>query len=181
MLHIFGFDRVGVAVSDLYFLDPRPGAGQAGAERGVRLEVRWLTSPASEGGTVYASRPILVEQPIWRADLLESVAGGPGTWDRTHHHPRMRGWEPDSRQFDDTLTADPWGFVAARLGDLEGLVAGADMDPAGLGERDAADLRDAAPEIVATTRALLTAVREGRLAQPPADATDADCVRTGWL
>ena len=93
MLHVFGFEKVGVAVGDLYFVNPQPGAGQEGAERGVRLEVRLLASPPKEG-SLYASRPILVDQPIWRADLLESVVGGPGTWDRTHHHPKMRGWEP---------------------------------------------------------------------------------------
>ena len=42
MLYAFGFERVGVVVGDLYFLDPRPGKGQEGAEHGVRLELRVL-------------------------------------------------------------------------------------------------------------------------------------------
>jgi len=159
MLHVFGFDKVGVAVGDLYFLDPRPGQGQEGAERGVRLEVRLLATQPTEG-SVYASRPILVDRPIWRADLLESVAGGPGTWDRTHHHPKMRGWEPDTRQFDDAMSADPLGFVAERLGDI-------------------GELRAAVPEIIATTRALLAGVRSGQLAQPPSD--ELESARVGWL
>ena len=42
VLYMFGFERIGVLVSDLFFVDPAPGAGQEGAERGVRLEVRML-------------------------------------------------------------------------------------------------------------------------------------------
>lgn len=180
MLHVFGFERIGVAVGDLYFVDPRPGRGQEGAERGVRLEVRWLESPPVEG-SIYASRPILVDRPIWRADLLESVSGGPGTWDRTHHHPKMRGWEPDTRQFDNAMTADPLGFVEAQLCDLETLVRGAGMDPERVPDADVTELRAAASEIVETTRSLLAAVREGRLAAGP-DGVDAPTsAREGWL
>jgi hypothetical protein len=42
MLYLFGFHRIGVVLSDLYFVDPNPNPGQEGAERGVRLEVRLL-------------------------------------------------------------------------------------------------------------------------------------------
>ena len=38
LLYAFGFDRIGVLVADLYFVDPSPSAGQEGAERGARLE-----------------------------------------------------------------------------------------------------------------------------------------------
>jgi len=180
VLHVFGFERIGVAVGDLYFVDPRPGPGQEGAERGVRLEVRWLASPPADG-SIYASRPIVVDRPIWRADLLESVAGGPGTWDRTHHHPKMRGWEPDTRQFDDAMTADPLAFVATQLSDLEGLMRGAGMDSSEVPDDDVSDLRAAVPEIVETTRSLLAAVREGRLATGPAGTETPDNAREGWL
>ena len=42
MLQVFGFSRTGIVAGDIYHLDPRPGPGQEGAERGVRLEVRLL-------------------------------------------------------------------------------------------------------------------------------------------
>ena len=42
MLYAFGFDRIGVVVGDLYFVNPDPAPGQEGPERGVRLEVRLL-------------------------------------------------------------------------------------------------------------------------------------------
>ena len=88
MLYLFGFEKVGVAVGDLYFVDPNPGDGQEGAERGVRLEVRMIDRGAPPG-SVYSALPITVERPIWRADLLESVDGEPGSHDRTHHHPTV--------------------------------------------------------------------------------------------
>ena len=49
MLYAFGFERVGVVVGDLFFVDPDPGPGQEGAERGVRLEVRVLERPELRG------------------------------------------------------------------------------------------------------------------------------------
>jgi hypothetical protein len=181
MLHVFGFGTIGVAVGDLYFVDPQPGVGQEGAERGVRLEVRLLATTPGDG-SVYAARPIVVDRPIWRADLLESVAGGPGTWDRTHHHPAMRGWEPGSRQFDAAMSEDPLGFVAQRLNDVEGLMGGAGLDPGEIDEQDRSELRTAVPEIVDTVRRLLTDVREGRLAQEPSrDLEPSGVIRTGWL
>jgi hypothetical protein len=180
MLHVFGFGRVGVAVGDLYFVDPRPGIGQEGAERGVRLEVRLMASPPVEG-SIYASRPILVDQPIWRADLLESVQGGPGTWDRTHHHPKMRGWEPGTRQFDDAMSADPLAFVAEQLSDLPALLEGAGVDPSEVADDDAVELRAAVPEILDDVRTLLAGVHEGRLAREPDDAGPSDNARIGWL
>jgi len=178
MLHVFGFDKVGVAVSDLYFVDPDPAPGQEGAERGVRLEVRLLARRPADG-SIYASQPILIDRPIWRADLLESVAGGPGTWDRTHHHPKIRGWEPNTRRFDDAMSADPLGFVAEQLGNLPRLVAGANLDPDAITERDTAELRAAVPQILATTRALLADVRSGRFAEAPSDERAG--ARIGWL
>src|SRR5207249_1828308 len=114
---VFGFESIGVVVSDLYFLDPHPGAGQEGAERGVRLEVRMLERGELRG-SIYSARPIVVDRPIWRGDLLESVAGPYGSFDRTHHHPAFRGWEPGRRNFVDELSAEPLEWVAKRLSDL---------------------------------------------------------------
>ena len=42
MLYTFGFDRIGVLLSDLYIVDPEPIKGQEGPEHGVRLELRVL-------------------------------------------------------------------------------------------------------------------------------------------
>ena len=57
MLYAFGFDRVGVLVSDMYIVIPNPRPGQEGAERGVRLEVR-LLERGELPGSIYSARPI---------------------------------------------------------------------------------------------------------------------------
>jgi len=179
MLHVFGFHSIGVAVGDLYFVDPDPGPGQEGPEHGVRLEVRFLER-VPESGSIYAARPILVDRPVWRADLLESVAGPTGSHDRTPGGGRMRGWEPGTRQFDPAMSADPIGFVGDRLGDLGALLKGAGLDPSDVDDRDAAEVAVAVPQILATVRALLDGVRLGELAQPPA-GEPLDSAREGWL
>ena len=106
MLQMFGFDRVGVVIGDIYFIDPNPAQGQEGPERGVRLELRMLR-PGDLGGSFYSSRPITIAEPIWRLDLLESADGPPGSLNRAHHHPGMRDWEPRKRVFDRGLSSDP--------------------------------------------------------------------------
>jgi hypothetical protein len=127
MLQVFGFQRIGVVLGDLYFIDPSPAKGQEGPEHGVRLEVRML-QPGELTGSIYSSRPITVAEPVWRADLLESVDGPPGSFDRTHHHPNVHGWEPGRRVFERGLSADPVGWVGTKLADLEGLLAQAGVE-----------------------------------------------------
>jgi hypothetical protein len=179
MLYVFGFERVGVVLSDIYFADPNPLPGQEGAERGVRLEVRFLES-GEHDGSVYASRPIHVGQPIWRADLLESVDGKPGSFDRTHHHPLMRGWEPGNRSFERALSADPLGWVAERLRDLPGLVAQAELPGDSVTGEDITEMRDSASEIVDAAHRLLARIHAGELAKAPV-VVSGELARTGWL
>jgi hypothetical protein len=168
MLYAWGFERVGVVASDLYFLDPNPSAGQEGAERGVRVEVRLLDRPPLTG-SVYAAQPIVIDRPVWRADLLESVAGPPGSHDRTHHHPRFRGWEPGGRHYDPALSEDPIGWLAKQLANLPGLLAGAELQDNEIGSDDARALAAAAPDIAGAVAALLGRVRAGELAKAPTE------------
>ena len=179
MLYAFGFEKVGVVVGDLYFVDPRPPAGQEGAERGVRLEVRMIERPAPRG-SVYSALPINVERPIWRADLLETVEGPPGSHDRTHHHPTFRGWEPGRRQFDDLVDREPVAWVGEQLADLDALVARSEIDPSEVDPDDARQLRDAVPEILEVLRRLLERVHAGELATAPNGSTELGA-RRGWL
>jgi hypothetical protein len=179
MLQMFGFGRVGVLVSDLYIVLSNPAPGHEGAEHGVRLEVRLLErgelSPDSS-----QARPIAVGAPLWRADLLEAVDGPPGSFNRAHHHPVFRGWQPGRRVFDDGLKADPVRFVGEQLADLEGM-----LERAGLGDdqevaADADSLRGSVPEIMETVGRLLAKVRGGELAAAPA-GEPAGAARVGWL
>lgn len=178
MLQVFGFERIGVVVGDLYFLDPRPTPGEEGAEQGVRLEVRFLDRGELKG-SIYSAQPIAVDRPIWRIDLLESV-DAPGTFDRTHHHPRFHGWNPTKRHFVPELTADPLGWLQGRLEDLPGVLAEAQVDAGDVDPRDVEGVREAAPDIVAAVGRMLEGVRSGRLGQPPAEGAD-DMARAGWL
>jgi len=193
VLYAFGFERVGVVVGDLYFVDPNPREGQEGAEHGVRLELR-VFGRGELKGTIYSAQPIEVGQPIWRVDLLESVTGRPGSFDRTHHHPAFSGWNPGRRVYVKELSADPLGWLGAQLAELGAVLASAGVPAEVAGPSDAEDLRRAVPEIVDAARRLLDKVRSGELGNPPdgqasvpgaqPDATWADgsaLVRAGWL
>ena len=180
MLQAFVFERVGVVVGDLYFQDPDPRPGQEGPEHGVRLELR-VFDRGKLKGTIYSATPIEVGQPIWRVDLLESVEGEPGSFNRTHHHLRFsEDWNPSPRVFARELSTDPLGWLAAQLADLPAILdrAGVPQDVAD--PSDAASLRDMAPVIVGVTGLMLDKVRSGELGSAPAGETT-DSIRNGWL
>ena len=187
VLYVFGFEQVGVVVGDLYFVDPKPAKGQEGAEHGVRVELRVLGRGPLKV-TVYSAQPIEVGEPVWRADLLESVVGRPGSFDRTHHHPAFTGWNPGHRVFVRELSADPLGWLGGKLADLDGLLEAGGFPADTAGPDDARELRAAAPEIVDATGRLLDRVRSGELGNPPAGAPAEGVtangpvlVRSGWL
>ena len=177
MLYAFGFERIGVVASDLYFLDPDPAPGQEGAEQGARVELRHFERGELRG-SIYSAQPIAVERAIWRADLLESVAN-PGTLDRAHHHPRFQGWEPGTRKFVKEMTANPVAWVGKYLTDVDGLLEAAGVTPDEIGASDADDLRAAIPDIMDSVRRLLERVRAGELAQPP--RATPSTARVSWL
>jgi len=179
MLYAFGFERVGVLASDMYVVIPNPRPGQEGAERGVRLEVRLLERGELKGN-IFSARPIEVGRPVWRADLLESVNGPPGSLDRAHHHPAFRGWEPGRRAFDPEMTASPVQWVGEQLADLEGLLERVGITADEVTAADAKSLRGCLPEIMDTIGRLLEKVQRGELAAPPGDDPVASA-RVGWL
>ncbi|MFC5828259.1 hypothetical protein [Nonomuraea insulae] len=179
MLYLFGFEQLGVAVSDIYFVDPEPEPGQEGAERGVRLELRRLESGELKG-SIYSARPITVDQPIWRVDLLESVSSAPGSFDRTHHHPGVNGWEPGRRVFDERLSKEPLKWLQERLADPEAVLAQAGVGLDEVSPGDVTGLRERAPEIVEAVARLLDTVRTEALSAP-AGSESATSVRASWL
>jgi len=179
MLYAFGFERVGVLVSDMYIVIPRPQPGQEGAERGVRLEVR-LLERGDLRGSIYSARPIEVGRPVWRVDLLEAVDGPPGSLNRAHHHPAFRGWEPGRRVFDAELTASPVTWVGDQLADLEGLLDRAGIPADETTAADAKALRGCLPEILDVTGRLLEQVQRGEFAEARG-GEQAASARVGWL
>jgi hypothetical protein len=179
MLQVFGFDRIGVVVGDIYFIDPAPAKGQEGPEHGVRLEVRML-EPGELTGSIYSARPISIAEPIWRADLLESADGPPGSLNRAHHHPSMHDWEPGKRVFDRDLSSDAVGFVGAKLSDLEGLLDRAGIELDAVLAADADSLRRAVPDVQRAVTSMLDQVKAGQLGTAPAGDGLASA-RVSWL
>jgi len=179
VLYAFGFERIGVLVSDLYFVDPEPGPGQDGAEHGVRLEVRMLGQGELKG-SIYSARPIEVGQPVWRVDLLESVDGTPGSLNRAHHHPAFNGWDPGRRVFDRELSSGPVEWVGQQLSDLGALLERAGVSPDDSFAADAQSVRGAVPEITAVISGLLDRVKAGELAAAPSGEA-AQSARLSWL
>jgi hypothetical protein len=179
ILYAFGFERICVVIGDLYFIDPAPLPGQEGAERGIRLELR-LLAPGELKGSIYSARPIMIDRPVWRVDLLEAVAGTPGSLDRAHHHPVFSGWDPGPRQFVHGLSAQPLPWVAAQLSDLDAILEQAGVTVAEVGDDDAEALRRAVPEITDVLGRLLNRMKIGGLALAPPNEKRSSA-RSGWL
>jgi hypothetical protein len=178
MLQLFGFDRIGVVLGDIYFIDPNPAKGQEGPERGVRIEVRMLAR-GELTGSLYSSRPITIAKPVWRVDLLESADGPPGSLNRAHHHPNMSDWEPHRRVFDRELSSDPVRWLGVKLADLEGLLAGAGIDVDDELATDADKLRASLPDVQRAVSGMLDKVKAGELGTAPDGAVAS--ARLSWL
>ncbi|MFE0176306.1 hypothetical protein ACFWZ2_28690 [Streptomyces sp. NPDC059002] len=182
MLYAFAFERIGVVVSDLYFLNPNPLHGQETPERGVRLELRVFES-GELPGSIYSARPITIGRPLWRVDLLQDAHAAPNTFDRTHHHPDVVGWEPGPRTFVEELSNDPLSWLTGKLTDISSLLHETGISPEDISAADADSLRTAAPEIVGTVRQLLERVWAGDLGRPKDDvgAGVVTSMRASWL
>lgn len=178
MLWSLVFDRVGVVMSDLYFVDPTLDQGEQGAERGVRLELR-LFERDDLKGSVYSAVPIRIDRPIWRVDLLETVESEPGSLNRAHHHPRFNGWEPGPRAFVEDLSAEPLGWVRDRFATIDAVFGDAGVDVGEVGADDLESLRAAGPAVVAQLEYMLSEVAAGRAGLAPASRSD--FVRQSWL
>lgn len=178
MLWSLAFDRIGVVMSDLYFVDPAIDQGDGGAERGVRLELRTFERGELKG-SAYSAVPIRVDQPIWRVDLLETVESEPGSLNRAHHHPRFHGWEPGRRVFVEELSASPLTWVRDRFEHIDGVLADAGIGASDLAVDEIDALRAAGSTVVAQLEYLLGEVAAGR-AGVAHDQPD-DFVRQSWL
>jgi hypothetical protein len=153
MQHAFVFEKVAVLVRTWHEpMDP--------PERGARVEVRLLAEEPRRGSPAAAQR-VVIDQPVFRADLFDQVDGPPGNLRSAHFHPRFHGVEPCDRVWSDEIRADPTGWLAAQLGDLRRLVeqAGVEVGDASWLDGDAAALRDAVPDVVAAVEASWETVR----------------------
>ncbi|WP_409239762.1 hypothetical protein [Streptomyces sp. PA5.6] len=182
MLYAIAFERIGIVVSDLYFLNPHPLQGQESPERGVRLELRVFES-GELPGSIYSARPITIGRPLWRVDLLQDASSAPNTFDRTHHHPHVVDWEPGPRTFVEELSDKPLEWLAEKFTNISSLLNEAGIPADEISTADADSLRTATPEIVGAVRRMLEQVWAGELGHPKAglNSEAVTSMRVGWL
>jgi hypothetical protein len=153
MQQAFVFEKVAVLVSPWHEPMEPP-------ERGARVEVRLLADEPRRGSPAAAQR-LVIDQPVFRADLFDQVDGPPGNLRSAHFHPRFEGVEPCDRHWRDEIRADPTGWLATQLGDLRRLLeeSGVEVTGASWVDGDAAALRDAVPGVLAAVERVWDAVR----------------------
>jgi hypothetical protein len=153
MKQAFVFERVAVIVEPWHEPMEPP-------ERGARVEVRLLDDEPPRGSRSAAQR-MVIDQPLFRADLFDEVDGPPGNLRKAHFHPSFDGVEPCERAWSDEIRDDPTGWLVKQLDDLPALLAqsGVDVADAPWADGDAAALREAVPAIVAAVEATWNRVR----------------------
>jgi hypothetical protein len=149
------FDRLAVSVATVDFLDPALAGEPQARERGVRVEVRPVSSATA--GSVYSSPTLTLLPAVCRIDLLES---DPGAADRMHWHPVMDAGEPGDRVFDPSMPADPLAWLAARLESLDEVLAWAGVVDREGHDADVAAVAAASSDIVAVAREGLAWARQ---------------------
>jgi hypothetical protein len=146
-----------IAVVVFGWLEPDPDE----PERGVRVEIR-LVRDAGHRGSPSAAQEVALDQPLFRADLFDLISREPGNFLRAHYHSSFEGVEPGERQWDGRLSADPFGWLAEQLGDLEAIVARAGfasvVDADALAT-DAAALRVISAEVVGAAQGVSAQIR----------------------
>jgi hypothetical protein len=159
MERVWIFERLAVAVERIDFLDPAVASEPDARERGVRIEVRPVSTSAV--GSIYASATHTLHPAVCRIDFLESA---PDAADRMHWHPDMADGEPGDRTFDHSMPADPVAWLTTFLGEgLAGFVAGGrapDGERAGEPCADLAAIEASAGEIGEAVRLGLDWARE---------------------
>jgi hypothetical protein len=153
MLHAFVFEKVAVLVFPWSEpMDP--------PERGARIEVRLLADEPRRGSRSAAQR-IVIDRPVFRADLFDHVGPPPGNLRSAHFHPTFHGAEPSDRHWPDAIKQDPTGWLAAELGDLPRMLerSGVGAGDASWLDADTAALRDALPDVIAAVEATWEKVR----------------------
>ena len=146
MEQVFVFNEVAVLVRHWFEIDLM----DSHLEHGARVELRLLV-PQPRRGSESASQKIVIDQPVWRADLFDRLDGTPGAFEAAHYHPYFVGVEPSERHWEDAVKSAPWDWLATRLTDIADTVTTAGMqlrDPATANEQVGA----AAEAIVSAAR-----------------------------
>jgi hypothetical protein len=144
MRYVLGLSRSAFVIRHWFEIN----LDDARMEHGARIELR--EQPVQRHrGTESAAQLLVVDRPLWRADLFDRLGDAPGTFGAAHYHPLFDGNEPCGRVWDAGLTADPWGWLGDQVASL-GTASGDEawpVDPA-----DGAEIRALAGTVVATAR-----------------------------
>jgi hypothetical protein len=140
LLQAFIFNEIAIIVRHWFEIGPDDN------EHGTRIEIRRRVSHEHRGS---ASAPQLIEidDIIWRADLFDSLSDEPGNFARAHHHMQFDGIEPVDRDWDDRLSADPFGWLEEQLDALPKLLSARGAAVQDI-EGEAADVRRHLPAIM---------------------------------
>ena len=144
MLQAFVFNEIAITVRHWFEIGPDDN------EHGARLEVRRLVGHEHRGSES-APQLIEIDDIIWRADLFDTLSEEPGNSARAHHHVNFDGIEPVDRDWDDRLSADPFGWVEEQLKALPELVAARGVELQDV-EGEANDVRRSLPAIMVAVR-----------------------------
>jgi hypothetical protein len=154
MKQVFVFERVAVIVMPWHEpMDP--------PERGTRVEIRLLGDEPPRGSR-YAAERVVLDEPVFRADLFDQMTAPPGNLHSAHYHPNFHGIEPCDRVWSDDLKQDPSAWLAGQLSDLRALLVASkrtDISGEPWVDADTAALKEAVPAIVAAVKATWAAVR----------------------
>jgi hypothetical protein len=151
--HAFVFDGIAVLVGPWHEpMDP--------PERGARVEVR-LLGDEPHRGTFSAAQRLVIDQPLFRADLFDRVDHPAGNLLSAHFHPHFDGVEPCDRQWPEEIQSDPTGWLASELADLPRLVERSGFATVGEPwlDHDTEAVRAEIPEIIRAVEAMWTEVR----------------------
>jgi hypothetical protein len=151
MYQLFVFEHVAVAVFP--WQEPKEPV------RGTRVELRMRVAEPHRGSESAAQR-IVVDQPLFRADLFDRFdKPGPNLLG-AHFHAGFDGVEPQDRQWPKELKTDATGWLRHQLCDLGALLkrSGVAADEPWVGS-DSDALRSALDAIVAAVESTWTEVR----------------------
>jgi hypothetical protein len=135
--HAFVYNEVAVLVRHWFEID----LADSHLEHGARVELRML-APEPRRGSESAAQKVVVDQPVWRADLFDRLDGTPGAFEAAHFHPYFVGVEPCDRHWEDAVKTAPWDWLTTQLTDVASVVTAAGVrlrDPATTTEQVAAD------------------------------------------
>jgi hypothetical protein len=151
---VWVFDQLAVSVARIDFIDPKVAGEPDARERGVRIEVRPVTTQVE--GTIYVSATTTLHPAICRIDFLESA---PGAADRMHWHPEMHDGEPGDRTFDRDMPLDPIGWLSRFLHGLDDFLRRAEVPDLDALGGDVEAIREDAGQIAAAVEAGLAWAR----------------------